>query len=334
MTILKDELKVKPDEPAVEYAERVESVLERHRLSTGERFKPTDDMPGETPRENLERFKKLDEAFNIKQAERELRAAERERAQAKPSNTSSSANKDTSATAEKSSRSFRLKSQERDIQRAGTVFEDAEKKLYRMDGSTKLYGDEEHAERIGKLRQEFAQAISKVVAEAETDAKGYEKEALAFSYTDPASQVSASERGKLETSRVFVKEDCEDMSVPALSERISAVSAGSDKVAKVLHARYGRRRLEALNAESNRLAREGRPSGPEAAREIRTLAEAVAALEGEIKDPKTEERRQAVEEAAKASWQLVSGARGRQSEVDGTAARSRERQAEMLRGAF
>jgi hypothetical protein len=124
------------------------------------------------------------------------------------------------------------------------------------------------------------------------------------------------------------------MSVPALSERISAVSAGSDKVAKVLHARYGRRRLEALNAESNRLAREGQPAGPEAAREIRPLSEAVAALELQLKDTKTEERRQAAQEAAKASRKLIRDARGQQSKVDGTAELARQRQAEMTRAVF
>ncbi len=274
----------------------------------------------------LARMKILGEADNI-------RKADRERGEKTSTSPTSEANKDTSEAAEKSRRSYRLKSQGRDVQRAGDAFEDAEKKLYRSDG-TKLFSDEEHAARLTKLREEFAGKVEKVVSEAETDAKGYEREALASLYTDPASQVSASERGKLETSRAFVKEDAEDMSVPALSERISAVSAGSDKVAKVLHARYGRRRLETLNAESNRLAREGQPAGPEAAREIRTLTEAVAALELQLKDTKTEERRQAVEEAAKASRKLIRDARGQQSKVDGTAELARQRQAEMTRAVF
>ena len=70
------------------------------------------------------------------------------------------------------------------------------------------------------------------------------------------------------------------MPVPALTERISAVSAGSDKVAQVLHARYGRRRLEALDDETLGLASEGRAPGAEAAAERRRLAEAVSDLEG------------------------------------------------------
>jgi hypothetical protein len=73
--------------------------------------------------------------------------------------------------------------------------------------------------------------------------------------------VPSSERGRLEATRAFVKEDCEAMSILTLAERVSAVSAGSDRVAKVLHARYARRRLGALDAEALGLAAEERPPG-------------------------------------------------------------------------
>ena len=78
-------------------------------------------------------------------------------------------------------------------------------------------------------------------------------------------------------TRAFVKEDCEAMSILTLAESVSAVSAGSDRVAKVLHARYARRRLGALDAEALGLAAEERPPGAEAAAERRRLAEVVSA---------------------------------------------------------
>lgn len=328
MTELKEALKVRPEEGATEYAERIEGVLERHEQETGERISPRSFLDGEGPSEVLERVKKLDEADKI-------RWADRDRARSKGSSTNSSngSTKDTSLASEKSSRSFRLKSQERDVEQAVSAFEEAEKKLYRKDG-TKAYGDAEHAEGLAKLREEHSGKLAQVISEVEQDAQEYEREALSYTYQDPASQVPASERGRLETSRPFVKEDCEDMAVPELTERISAVSAGTDRVAKVLHARYARRRLEALSAESNRLAREGRPARPGAAQETRKLAEAVATLEDQLKDPKTEERRQAAQEAAKASRQLVRDARRQQGRLDGTAQRAREMQAQATRAAF
>ncbi len=328
---LKDELAVRPDEDAVEYAERVEGVLEAHKQETGERIHPMATLPDEGPGETLERIKVLREADSILEAER-TRHREQQAGQTNHKK-EKDMSKDTSSAVEKSSRSFRLKSQERDVQRAASTFEEAKKKLYRVDGS-KVFGEEEHSERLGKLREEFSEKLSKVVSEVEGDVIEYEDKARSFSYTDPASQVPASERGKLETSRAFVKEDCEDMPVPALVERLCAVSAGADKVTQVLHARYGRRRLEALNTESNRLAREGKSARPEVAQEFRTLAEAVTTLEAQLKDPKTEESRQAAQEAAKASRRLAMEARRRQGELDGTAELARERQAQATRAAF
>jgi hypothetical protein len=108
------------------------------------------------------------------------------------------------------------------------------------------------------------------------------------------------------------------MAVPALAERISAVSAGPDRVAKVLHARYANRRLEALEAESNRLALEGRPGGAREAAERRRLGEAVSGLKEQLVDPKRAEGARAFEEAAAESRRVAREARRRASAADGT----------------
>jgi hypothetical protein len=272
-------------------------------------------------------MKVLREAEAIRSAERERRRERQE------STTPRRKEKDVSEAAQESSRRFRIKSQERDVERAVSEFEAQKKRLYRSDG-TKVYGEKEHAERFGKLQEGLREKIEAIVGEAAADAEGYEREALALSYSDPASQVSSSERGRLESSRAFVKEDCEAMPVPAFAERIAAVSAGSDRVAKVLHARYGRMRLEALNAESNRLAREGRPAGAEAAGEVRRLMEAVSSLEEKLKDPKVAEREKALKEAATESRKVAWGAKSRLSEADGTGERARREAAERVRAMF
>ncbi len=113
--------------------------------------------------------------------------------------------------------------------------------------------------------------------------------------------------------------------LPALVERISAVSAGSDKVAKVLHARYGRRRVEALDAESDGLARAGTPVGAEAAQEHRLLRDAVSGLEEQLKDPKRAEREKALKEATAQSRRVALAARRRLSDVDRSAAEAARR---------
>jgi hypothetical protein len=171
-----------------------------------------------------------------------------------------------------------------------------------------------------------------VADEATRDAEEYDRGALALSYADPASKVPISERSRLEASRVFVKEDCESLGVPALVERLRAVSAGEDRVAKVLHARYGRTRLTVREDEANGIATEGRPIGANRAREDRLLREAVAALQSELEDPKAVEKVRALGEAARESRRVAREAKARLSEADGSGAAAREAaRAEMLR---
>lgn len=130
---------------------------------------------------------------------------------------------------------------------------------------------------------------------------------------------------RLEPSRALVKEDCEGL---------EAVSAGSDSVAKVLHARYGRRRLDTLEVESNRLAAEGRPGGAERARENRDLREVVAELEAETADPKVAERTAALKDASSESRRGAREAKRRLGAVDGSDVAARERQSAAVQRAF
>ena len=331
MTELREELKIRPDEGAVEYAERIEAVLEEHRLETGERLTAHGTMPGEGPGEVLERIGVLKTADGIRSAERvRHRAREGNGANRQKENYMTS---NASTAADESSRRYRTRSQERDVERAVSEFEATRKRLYRVDG-TPVYGDEEHKERLGKLTAALREKVEAVVTEADADAEGYDREVLALSYTDPAETVPASDRGRLETSRAFVKEDCEDMAVPALVERISAVSAGPDRVGQVLHARYGRRRLEALDAELSRRAAEGRPGGAEAAAERRGLAEAVSGLEEQLKDPKRAEREKALKEAAAESRRMAREVRRKSAAADGTDEAARRAAREQARSAF
>jgi hypothetical protein len=139
----------------------------------------------------------------------------------------------------------------------------------------------------------------------------------------------------LEASRVFISEDCERLSVEALLERLKAVTEGDDRVAKVLHARYVRFRLEAIQEEADRLVRERRvdPRAAERARDRRHLQEALERVEEGLQDRTRAERAQKLTQAAQRSRQVASAARQRLREADGTeeaarqAARKRVRQA-------
>jgi hypothetical protein len=162
---------------------------------------------------------------------------------------------------EESSRSYRIKSQERDVERAIADFQESEKRLYRRDGS-KVYGEAEHSERLGKLTSELSEKVEAVISEAQEDAAAYDQEALALSYTDPTKGLIGTDRERLSVSLPLVREDCQSMPLAALLERLKAVAAGSDRVAKILHARYGKSRAEAMEREMEKAARSGGATPP------------------------------------------------------------------------
>jgi hypothetical protein len=120
-----------------------------------------------------------------------------------------------------------------------------------------------------------------------------------------------------------------------------AVAAGTDKPSKLLHARYGLRRYEMETARLSeaRLASQGQstdgnPVGTTdtaALRELKTSAEEIAQ---ESKDPADERGREAALEAATKSRRIVTTARSRLSEADGTAERAQLEHAEKMRAIF
>lgn len=219
-----------------------------------------------------------------------------------------------------------------DVSRAVKDFEEEKAKLYRRDGSPK-FAEKEHAERMGDLTGSLRKRVEGVVEKAEQDAREYETEARGLSYSDPTANLSAGDLSRLATTRALISEDCERLVAPALIQRLRDVSAGGDKVAKILHARYARFRLQALEDESERAYRDGRPD-PQAAEKAarrREMEGAVAELEEQVKDRKTAEGMRELSEAAERSRQVALEARRRLMEADGTAAAARRSMEEHCR---
>jgi hypothetical protein len=331
MTELKEELKPRADESSMEWTRRTRGSVEEGIVTEEEwrRHSPLCRFPDETTDQFFERQRKLHELDRIERATEQRdrdKRARKDQEMEKPNN-------EVSVAAEESTRSFRLKSQERDVERAVSEFEAARKRLYR-DG-VKLYSDDEHGRRLGELAEDLREKVEAVASEAAQDAGKYEQEALALSYTDPLKSLTTSERERVSASMPLVREDCETMPLGALVERMRAVAAGVDKPSKLLHSRYGLRRCEMENArldEARRSTGEA-PVGTDTAalRELRTAAEEIAQA---LKDPAGEHRREEALEAARKSQQIVTTARSRLSQADGTAERSRLEHAEMIQATF
>ena len=283
-------------------------------------------LPGESPEEYAARTDRI----------LEQRAREREEsARRRREGAAAQERRRRRATAEESTRAGRLRIQGRRVERAIEDFEAEKESLYRKDGAQR-FGEEEHAERLERLTSELREKIEAISREAEEDAQGYEREAGGLSYHDPIASLTAGERSRLESSRLFVSEDCERLSVEDLTERLKAVTEGDDKVAKVLHARYGRFRLEAMQDEADRIARERRadPRAAEKARDRRQLAEALDRLEEGLQDRTRVERSQKLTEAAQRSRQVATAARQRLREDDGTDEAARTAAKERIQKAF
>jgi hypothetical protein len=75
--------------------------------------------------------------------------------------------------------------------------------------------------------------------------------------TGPSRGLTSTERDRLSASLPLVREDCEEMALPALIERLKAVAVGSDEVAKILHARYGKSRAEEMERKIAQAAKSG-----------------------------------------------------------------------------
>jgi len=101
-----------------------------------------------------------------------------------------------------------------------------------------------------------------------------------------------------------------------------------------LQEKWAQERREARAVERE----ESRPSGSsgflrgaKAKDQERAVEEAVSALEGQLEDPKTAERKQLLKEAAAKSKGVARGARSRLGEADGTTERARQEFAEWNR---
>jgi hypothetical protein len=215
-------------------------------------------------------------------------------------------------------------------ERAVSEFEEKKQRLFRRDGS-RVYGEEEHAERMEALVSELHDAIGHEIEGAEADAAEREQEALALSYTDPTKGLISTDRERLSVSLPLVREDCQAMPLSALIERLKAVAAGSDKVPKVLHARYGNSRAEAEDRRLEELARDGGSVSPEDAGALRELRAAAKELEKQTEDEDVAKRREAAKEAASRSRQLAMKLRRRRSAADGSDERARREYAEHMR---
>lgn len=153
--------------------------------------------------------------------------------------------------------------------------------LYREDGS-KVYGEEEHAERLALITSRRDADITGLVEQAERATSEAQARVENIENRDPLDRLSEDELQRAGGRRAFVKEDAEDLPMDELAKRITAATASGDKAMISLWSRYASRRVVSEREKAQQGNQAGRSLGPSDAEGFRRLQEAVGALEKKI----------------------------------------------------
>ena len=113
------------------------------------------------------------------------------------------------------------------IEEAASRREQQEAQLYRPDGS-KVFGDQEHAERMAAIRAEHARTFDRIEAEIEERAERAQGELAALENADPAAGLLTHEVQRASALSGFVADEVADLSLAALARRCRAAASSGD----------------------------------------------------------------------------------------------------------
>src|SRR4051794_27097445 len=113
--------------------------------------------------------------------------------------------------------------------------EAAKAELFRPDG-TKLYGDEEHAEREAALRRVFLGEMDSIEGDIAQRIASTEEELLALEHADPTDILTNEELSRANAKRAFVADDCFNLPLGQLEKRCRAALASGERTTMFLYA--------------------------------------------------------------------------------------------------
>lgn len=140
------------------------------------------------------------------------------------------------------------------IEKAVATYQVAEAKLFRDTprGRMQFFTNDEHDRRLREATDQLEATLAQVIADSE--AAIAEAQQVTRPRPDDPAWLSADELAKANAAAAFVREDLEVLSPVELTNRLSEVAAGEDRVSKWLHVRYGARQWqthqEALGRQS------------------------------------------------------------------------------------
>lgn len=146
--------------------------------------------------------------------------------------------------------------------------------LYRGDGS-KVYGEEEHAERLAAITSRRDETIAGLVEQAERATSEARARVENIENRDPLDRLSEDELARAGSRRAFVKEDAEDLPMDELAKRVQAATADGDKAVRALWGRYASRRVAAELEKLRQSGARANPADVEGFGQLRDAADAL-----------------------------------------------------------
>jgi hypothetical protein len=128
------------------------------------------------------------------------------------------------------------------IDQVADRFDGEKSKLYREDGRQRYVGAE-HAERLGKIREQFSSSMDEIESEVAEEITRNEIALTAVEFSDPVDSLSVEELERANARRALVSEDVEKLPLEELAGRMKAALASGDRAGMYLLARAARFRV-------------------------------------------------------------------------------------------
>lgn len=133
-------------------------------------------------------------------------------------------------------------------QRAVETFEAGRANLFRADGETRIYSDDEHAERLGALRSERNRILRETEEQCETATDEAQADLAALENGDPTTLLTTEELERANARRALVLDDVATLDQEALQGRLEAVMHGGDRDSMFVYLQAGRRHARSAPA--------------------------------------------------------------------------------------
>lgn len=129
-------------------------------------------------------------------------------------------------------------------------YETNRRALFASDGKTPIYPEQRHEKMLAEVRAALSAAASEAMATAQVVMDQAAQERLAF-FACPTLELSKADLAEADGLARFVKEECDDLPLSELAERLRwAASGAGGKSREWLYPRYARQRFAAESRKS------------------------------------------------------------------------------------